>query len=169
MNLGINWDIIPELSLKAEGNIYLYDYRYESFDKKFKIQTAALPDIDPTNPLATTLTLAAPPIVEPIKAFEKSLKKSAIPASVIKAANIIKTKTYCITEPTGIPKIPSVDKNPKSATSLKENPECKKGYGKYLPKIVYNSNINDIITKEYPMVRLVASKTRLINMSANTI
>jgi len=44
LNIGGKWQIIPDLFFKIEGNVYLYDYRYESFDKKFKIQTAATPD-----------------------------------------------------------------------------------------------------------------------------
>ncbi|HRE52898.1 MAG TPA: SusC/RagA family TonB-linked outer membrane protein [Flavitalea sp.] len=45
-NVGARWEILPDLFLRAQGNIYQIDFDQESFNKEFQYQTSAVPDID---------------------------------------------------------------------------------------------------------------------------
>lgn len=45
-NLGASWHILPELVLRAQGNIHIRDFIQESFNKQFQYQTSAVPDVD---------------------------------------------------------------------------------------------------------------------------
>ncbi len=46
LNFGAKWEIIPGLQIAGQANIFFTDSRSESFDKEFKIQTSALPDLN---------------------------------------------------------------------------------------------------------------------------
>lgn len=45
-NLGARWEIIPDLFLKVQGNLYQIDVQQESFNKEFQLETTSVPDID---------------------------------------------------------------------------------------------------------------------------
>lgn len=44
-SFGADWEIIQNLSLKANTNFYYYDYLYQSFNKASQRQTATTPDV----------------------------------------------------------------------------------------------------------------------------
>ncbi len=45
-NLGARWEIIPDLFLKVQGNLYQIGFQQESFNKEFQFETSGVPDID---------------------------------------------------------------------------------------------------------------------------